>query len=286
MSSAPINHPEWAQNNSLTVPCDIDKSQPIQLNQNQRNLTEEEVTHAMKELNNSSFVRKFLKIERRYADPVEPTQKIGLISFVPAKGATPNQKGVYGYAKLRGNYGTEKEANERAEFIIRNVDSYHQIYHTYVGRPFPVTTSSDYANDTVEIDIRNTMVESISNSIKNKKEEEKKHVEEVQQKERELLKDVEKGEEEDLDRYIALKVKKAQVTWTYNETLKKMEEMKNIIIKARKEIEEMDKADENLIKNYFEKYQKARESSGLSSSAVDMKDTFMKYLVEDIDLGF
>ena len=30
-------------------------------------------------------------------------QRIGLLSFVPAKGATPNSKGIYGFAKMRGN---------------------------------------------------------------------------------------------------------------------------------------------------------------------------------------
>ena len=238
----------------------------------------------MKTLNNSSFVKKFLNVERRYADPVDPLQKIGLISFVPAKGATPNDKGVYGFAKLRGNYGTEVEASEKAEFLIRNVDSYHQIYHAYVGRPFPLTVCSDFSGETHEIDIRKSMVDSVSFSIKGKKDKEKKDIEEIQAREKELLEDTQKGEENPADYYTTLRVKKAQITWTYIETQKKMDEMKNIIIKSRNEINEMESTDDSFSKNYFEKYCEARKSSGLENS--NIKDSFMKFMVEDIDLGF
>ena len=114
-------HPEWEIENSLTSPSDRDPARTYQPNQGSRALTEEEVKNAMNTLNNKKFENFFLKVERRYADPVESMQRIGLFSFVPAKGATPNEKGVYGFAKLRGNYPTDQEANERAEYLIRNV---------------------------------------------------------------------------------------------------------------------------------------------------------------------
>ena len=277
-------HPEWEKENSLTSPSDRNVDRSYNPTQNHPELSEEEVVNAMKTLNNSSFVKKFLNVERRYADPVDPLQKIGLISFVPAKGATPNDKGVYGFAKLRGNYGTEVEASEKAEFLIRNVDSYHQIYHAYVGRPFPLTVCSDFSGETHEIDIRKSMVDSVSFSIKGKKDKEKKDIEEIQAREKELLEDTQKGEENPADYYTTLRVKKAQITWTYIETQKKMDEMKNIIIKSRNEINEMESTDDSFSKNYFEKYCEARKSSGLENS--NIKDSFMKFMVEDIDLGF
>lgn len=284
MTDTSINHPEWEKENSLTSPSDRNVDRSYNPTQNHPELSEEEVVNAMKTLNNSSFVKKFLNVERRYADPVDPLQKIGLISFVPAKGATPNDKGVYGFAKLRGNYGTEVEASEKAEFLIRNVDSYHQIYHAYVGRPFPLTVCSDFSGETHEIDIRKSMVDSVSFSIKGKKDKEKKDIEEIQAREKELLEDTQKGEENPADYYTTLRVKKAQITWTYIETQKKMDEMKNIIIKSRNEINEMESTDDSFSKNYFEKYCEARKSSGLENS--NIKDSFMKFMVEDIDLGF
>jgi hypothetical protein len=284
MTDTTVNHPEWEMENSLTTPSDRNPSRTYQPNQGHPALSEQEVVEAMKNLNNNSFTKNFLSVERRYADPVDHMQKIGLISFVPAKGATPNDKGIYGFAKLRGNYSTENEANEKAEFIIRNVDSYHQIYHAYVGRPFPMTTSRDYSGERKEIDIRKSMVDSVSASIRGKKDEEKKQIEEIQAREKELLEDTNKDEEKPSDRYTTLRVKKAQITWTYLETQKKLEEMKNIIIKSRIEIEELEKQDESYSTNYFQKYCDARKSSGLDNS--NIKDSFMKFMVEDVDLGF
>lgn len=273
------------QENSLTAPLDRDPDRTYKPNQGHRELSEEEVKNGMDVLNNNSYVKKFLKVERRYADPVEPMQRIGLISFVPAKGATPDADGFYGFAKLRGNYPTDQEASERAEFLIRNVDSYHQIYHAYVGRPFPLTTKSEFSSDISEIDIKKSMTESVSASIKSKKTDEHKQIVEIQEREKMLLEDTKEDVDKDpLEHYTVLRVKKAQIVWTYLETKKKLEEMKNIIIKTRDEIQKMEKESDTYAKQYFKKYCDARANSGLDTST--NKDTFMKFLVEEEELDF
>jgi hypothetical protein len=279
-----ITHPEHEVENSLTSPADRDPARTYKPNQGHRSLTETEVENAMIELNNMAFTKKFLYVERQYADPVEQMQRIGLVSFVPAKGATPNADGVYGFAKLRGNYPTEQEANQRAEFLIRNVDSYHQIYHTFVGRPFPLTVSSKYSAETSEVDIRKSMSESISSDVKNKKMEELKQIKEIEQREKELVADTKRETPDPLEHYTTLKVKKAQITWTYLETLKKVEEMKQIIIKTRAEIAQMDTEDATYSDQYFKKYCDARSESGLDMNT--HKDNFMQFLVEDAQLDF
>ena len=284
MSEQQLVHPEWEKENSLTAPSDRDPARTYQPNQGHPPLSEEDVVNAMSDLNNNTFVKKFLRVERRYADPVDPMQRIGLISFVPAKGATPNEKGVYGFAKLRGNYPTDAEASERAEFLIRNADSYHQIYHAYVGRPFPCTISSDYSEETSEIDLRKVMTESVSTSIKQKKNDERREIKEIEDREKQLLAEAKQEEEDPLDFYTTLRVKKAQVTWTYLETQKKLDEMKATIIKTREQIEKMEGESEEYSKNYFKKYCDARSESGLDNSV--NQDTFMKFLVEDVKLDF
>ena len=279
-----IKHPEWETENSLTAPSDRNPDRSYKPNQGSINLSEDEVVNAMDSLNNNSYVKRFLKVERRYADPVDPMQRVGLISFVPARGATPNDKGIYGFAKLRGNFATNTEANEKAEYLIRNVDSYHQIYHAYVGRPFPLCTTSDYSGESIEIDIRNNMKESISDNIKKKKKDEMKTMDEIKDREKELIEDTSKEEQDPADLYTTLRVKKAQLSWTYLETMKKVDEMKNSIIKARKEIEDMDEKDTSYKEVYLNKYLEARKKTGLD--VTNMKDSFMKYMVEDAELPF
>ena len=92
--------------------------------------------------------------ETYFCDPSIFNQQIGLVSFVPSKGATPDKDGFYGMMKIRGNYVNEEEANIKAEDLIRNVDSYHEIFHCKVGKPFPITNSTNFSEEIKEIDIK------------------------------------------------------------------------------------------------------------------------------------
>lgn len=284
MSKHVQDHPEWEKENSLTAPEDRDRENKWRPEQGAPQLSDEEVNSAMKDLNNTAFITKFPRVDRTYADPPPPLQNIGLLSFVPAKGAQPNKNGVYGFAKLRGNYATEQEADQRAEFLIRNVDSYHQIYHTYVGRPFPMTASSKYSADTNEIDIRKEMTESISNDVKQKKQDELKTVQEIKKREDELVADTKKEEVDPYDEYITLRVKKAQLSWTYLEHVKKMKEIKDIILRTRKEIEKLEEDNSEYKEKYYDKYMNARKDSGFKDTPEEMEANFLKFLVEDANL--
>ena len=161
---------------SLTTPHDRNPENKWKPQVGTSPLTNEEAEHAMKELNITSFTDKFPRVDRTFADPQIPLQTIGLLSFVPSKGAKPDEKGIYGFAKLRGNFATEMEASQKAEELIRNVDSYHNIFHVYTGRPFPITVSSDYSAIVDEVDIRKDMTKTISTSIKDKRDSEENKV--------------------------------------------------------------------------------------------------------------
>lgn len=279
-------HQELEKENSLTSPEDRDRENKWRPEQAAPTLTEVEVTLAMASLNNTAFTDKFPRVDRTYADPPPPLQSIGLISFTPAKGATPNENGVFGFAKLRGNYASPIEANQRAEFLIRNVDSYHQIYHTYVGRPFPITASSKYSAETDEVDIRRETTMAVSQNVKDKKAEEQRTVSEIKQREEALLESSRNEVADPYEEYITLRVKSSQLQWTYLEHQKKMEEVKGIILKTRKEIATLDTEYPDYQHSYYEKYMKARRDAGIKESEEESQNNFIKFLVEDADLGF
>ena len=279
-----VEHPEWQKENSLTTPEERDLENRWRPEQGAPALSEDEVNVAMSELSNTAYTEKFPRVDRTYADPPPPMQTIGLISFTPAKGASPNENGVFGFAKLRGNYNTTQEADQRAEFLIRNVDSYHQIYHTYVGRPFPITASSKYSAETSEIDIRKEATQSISSSIKDKKLEEQKNVDDIKKREEALLeetKNIEENGADPFDEYITLRVKKAQLLWTYNEHIKKLEEVRLLVLKTRNTIAEMDEKHDDYKDKYFDKYMKARTDAGIKDTKEDLQSNFMSFLVEE-----
>ena len=283
MATAQQKHPEWDKENSLTAPKDRDREKRWRPEQGAAALTEEEVKSAIESLDNTSFTDRFPRVDRTYADPPIPLQTIGLISFTPAKGAIPNENGVFGFAKLRGNYASQLEASQRAEAIIRNIDSYHQIYHTWVGRPFPVTASSKYSAETDEVDMRKDMVKSVSSSIKTKKDKEQREMQEIKKREEALLAEsrADPADADPYEEYITLRVKKAQLSWTYLEHIKKIEEIKEIIIRTRKELDIIDSKEPEFKTKYYEKYMKAREDVGLTLDKEKSGSNFMKFLVED-----
>lgn len=269
-----IDHPEWEKLNSLTTPGDM-PDKKVEFDLNAPPLSNDEMRNATEFL----IKKDFRQIEKRYTDPLIYGQKIGLVSFVPARGATPNANGVYGFAKLRGNFATLPEADEKANEIIRNFDSYHTIYYTEVGKPFPLTTSHIYSQESKQIDMQKEAANALSDEVKKKREKEQKEIEEIQSREKELLEDVKKPEEETLDKYITLHVKKSQLTWTYVETMKKLKAMITLIAKAKKEVNDMDKKFPEYKTQHREKYFETRRKIGFPDDHQD--ETFIKYLVED-----
>ena len=261
---------------SLLSPFDK-KNQQMRLNQT---FSEEEVDILKEKLNKDI---RDLQIDRYYADPNQHGQNICLVSFIPSTGATPDKDNIYGMMKVRGVYATEEEANERADFIIRNVDSYHEIFHCKVGRPFPVTEDNEFASTVNSIDIRKKTTELISKDILSKKKQEKEEMEGIQEREKNLLEESKKAQEGEpmdiFDEYITMNVKRAQLLWTYKETKEKLKQMKNSYLQSIQRIKEIDIEKPEFKEQYKEKYMSARRDAGIP----DEKNSFVEYLGLDIE---
>lgn len=268
------------QMSSLTAPwdraSDSDKYIPKQVT-----LTEPEVAAAMSELVVKDFVEKFPRVDKFYADPVIQNQVYCLHSFVPTKGAKPDEHGVYGFIKCRGTFATQREADERAEFLIRNVDSFHDVFTSYCGRPFPATVDKKYAQETNVVDIKNQIVKAVSEDVKAKVMKDKQVKDEMFEREQKLLQDskkAEKGEqvETPMERYVTLHVKRANLVHVYLETQKNLEKVKKSLLEAREEIREMDTENPEFQKDYMERYESARKEVGFDS--VKMDGTYLQYM--------
>ena len=248
-------------------------------------LSDEEVKEAVKELVINDYVLKFRKVEKCLLDPQVPyNQTYALISFCPSKGATPDSDGVYGMVKVRGTFSCQEDAALRAEYLIRNSDSYHSMLVCYTGHPIPLSKNKKYITETTEIDISKKAIEINSQEVRAKRDEESKVVKEMREKEKELLKDVSEDKVDDpLEQYIELMVKKAQLSWTYFENSKKLADIKTNIIKARDQLRETDsKNDGEYRKEGMKRYIEARQKNGIPTD----DNSFVKYLSEDLDLGF
>lgn len=265
---------------SLTAPGDRDTSEPVLRSSHQPPLTDRELADACDAKIKSL---KFPQIDRQYADPPIMNQKIVLVSFVPSRGAKPDADNIYGMMKVRGVFATEEEANERAEALIRNHDSYHEIYHAFVGRPFPVTNADGYEKELQTIDIRKKTVKLISEDILNKKREEEKEVREMQEKEKKLLEESKRAKEDlpedPYETYITDQVKRAQLIWTYRETMKKCLQMKDLIATVNETIAATEEAHPEFLGQYREKYLSARREAGITEE--NENESFIRYLGVD-----
>lgn len=250
-------------------------------------LSENEMKDATNELMATEFVEKFTK--RCTINPQDPPlqgQVYCMHSFIPMPEAKPDKNGLFGVMKCRGTFDTRQDADRRAEDLIRHVDSYHAIQTTYVGKPFPVCLDPKrFARDTKEVTLKNMMNAAIKENLKKESMEEKKEKEDLLNREQTLKEDVSKDMDPE-ERYAELSVKLAHLTYTYIETKRKLNDIKESILNSRKELEDMDDESSEYKESYMERIRQARESAGIKDG---MEDSFMKFMNRDIskeELGF
>ena len=258
---------------SLTAPWDKDTTEHKYVPK-QVVLTEEQVASAMDTLRVNDFVEKFPRVDKFYADPAIASQVYGLHSFVASKGAKPDEKGVYGFVKFRGAFATQQEADERAEFLIRNVDSFHDIYTSFCGRPFPLSHNKDFVKETAEVDIRDQIVKATSEDVAAKVKKDKQLKDEVLDREKKLLEDCSK-EESPLDRYTTLQVKRANIISAIIEARKKLDKWVGSLEKCREEIKQMDDADSSHRDAYMENYNTGRQAVGMNTA---IEGTYLQFM--------
>lgn len=272
---------------SLQTPIQT-KENPFKANVGAPALTEEQASRAVAELYDNVSLSIFPRVERKYADPVITNQVYALVSFVPSKEAQPDADGCFGMMKIRGVFATIEEADERAEYIIRNVDSYQSILTTFVGRPFPLIPhdAEKYGAKLNKIDINKKTEQVISKDVKSKRHQDNKEMTEIREREDKLKQDVkvEMGDLPDEEIYTTLRVKRSQLIYTFVENTKKMKELRELIYKTDTEIKDMDKKDSTLIEQYHQRYMDARRESGFTDEMIHDTDTFMKYLGDDVNL--
>lgn len=268
--------------NTLTAPADRDKEHLFDFNKDP--LTDLQVESAKEQLVDKEHLTQYPAQERAFADPSIEDQDYCLVSFIPSVTAKPDKDGIYGMVKVRGTYNNLEKCDKRAEFLIREVDSLHKIYIAGVGKPFPITNMSTFSKDINRIKIQDMLTE----ELQHEQTKEQKELEEMKQREKEILENNKKPQEElkpDIEeQYITNRVKKAQLTWTYINTMKKLEDMKANILGAREQIAKFDETNPELKDSYMDRYNAALKQVNLSQET----DSFIMYLENDgtDELGF
>lgn len=243
-----------------------------------------------------STIQPFENVPKIFIDPLFENQKYCLVSFTPSKGATPDKDGIFGMSKVRGVFHTVQEANDRAEWLIRNHDQSSVILTTFVGRPYPVCVDTKkYIEETNNVDLQTKISTTLKEEAREKREADKRAMAEMKEREETLLKDVEKPaveegssssqDPEDLfENYTMMRVKRAHLIFTYNEQVEKMEKMKQVLVDCDTAIRKTDAEDNDFKDRYMQRYNDARNEVGCKFDS-ETTATFMKYLDDDRELS-
>lgn len=231
-------------------------------------LTKTEYKEAKQELVKDTFVKfKFPKIYKTRIDPQINGQQYSLHSFIPAKGANPDKDGVYGIFKNRGNFNTLNEAYEHSELLVRTVDSVNEIFIGFVGKEFPLTLNSNWCPETKEVDVKNKLDDVAKAKYKEQREKEQKDMDEIMERQKKLLsdnKELKQESKDDLDYYIMLRVKFANLKLSKEDILTKLKNIEELLEKSKQEIKEMNDKHPEYQTEYMNKYKNACESSGIN----------------------
>jgi hypothetical protein len=239
---------------------------------------------------------KFDMRETRFCDPAIPGQSLALVSFVPARGAQPDARGIFGFAKIRGTFSSDVDSRVTEERLIEG-DSYHPIQTVRVGQPFPLVTSAqNFAAENIEVDVREEAIRTISQDVKKKRNIEKQNVETILQREKNLLEKSKRNlegnhepveddlEDQDLplEKYTTLRMKKAQLLHAYMENKKKLDEVKERVYETLSEIAKIDQDSPEFKENYKRRIASTRQAVGMETDF--SSDSFLQYLGDDFDL--
>jgi hypothetical protein len=231
------------------------------------NLNHEEYTAASSALKDTNFINlEFPRTRRVRVDPEIANQKYALISFIPSKGATPDDDGCFGVAKIRGVFSTVEEADEWASNLIRNYDSYAEIDFVFVGKEFPVMADNMvYVRETREVDVRKILDKTTKEYLDRKREQEKQQVEEIKQRQKELAELPQEEDKESLDYYIKLRVKRATSLMRKDEARNVVNQCNIVIDQTGAELATVEENHPEYAKEYLEQYQKVLQETGIKA---------------------
>ncbi|NP_078701.1 hypothetical protein LCDV1gp057 [Lymphocystis disease virus 1] len=119
------------------------------------------------------------------------------------------EKTIFGVAKVRGAFKTEKAARERACKIIKESDSLHSIMTCKIGVPFPLVTKG-YARELNSINLKEALTNAFTQSELTHKKELVNELKEIE-KRTDALKLETESAQDPIDVYITERVKSAHL---------------------------------------------------------------------------
>lgn len=250
-------------NTKVTEPACI-KANPVDTTRDP--LSSEELTAARQTLVHKDFINlQFPRTRKVRSDPEIIGQRFALISFIPSAGATPDEDGCFGVAKIRGCFNTVDDADDKSDDLIRNFDSYAEIDVVYVGKEFPVMKNNEvYVKETREVDIRNILDKNTRKYLEEKRKKEKEIIDDIKRRQKEIEETPEQEDKESLDYYIKVRVKRANAMMRKNEANSVIKQCATVIEKTGSELADIEEKHPEFTETYIDRYETVLKQSGIN----------------------
>lgn len=239
-----------------------------------REIQHSELRQAISDLVVDTLVKDYPKIERRLEDPEYNEQKYCLHSFIPSSGATPDKDGVFGIMKFRGAFKTIEDMQERTSYLIRNVDSYNRYFEGFVGKPFPVTVDTRYAERQEFIDVRNKISEVTAKHVAEERKKEKKDMEDLKMRQEKLQEKVDEESADPFTHYLEQRVKRSHLIFTVVGGKKTLNTYLHSIRKINAWLKEQDELHPDYKESFMDRFMEARRAVSIPDSDL----TLLQYI--------
>jgi len=283
--SAPFRIEEDHQNKCKTKPpqCILD----LHANSDRVPLTNAQLADAKEHCLHTDYLKLTFPRTRKFrVDPTINGQIYTLVTFIPSPNAIPDDHGCYGVFKVRGNFTTQLEAEQYAQFLLRNHDTLSDYDVTYVGRDFPLMKDNTcYTKETTEVNLQATVDDITKAHMKTKRLEERKEKEEVEKRHHKMISKRSSDEKDDddtsdpLEVYTKLRTKRAYAQLRIDECMKHHREATEALERVTKEIEEMDQEHPDFRSQFLSKYERGLDSVGADKA----QNSYIKYMKDDVD---
>lgn len=223
-------------------------------------LTKKELKEAKKVL-----IHKFPKVTRTKFDPPIPNQDILNISFMFLE---KPQNGVYGFFKPRGAYSLDannksKGADDRSEFLIKEVDSCHVIHQVNMGHWNPITNNEEYTLDQMDIQTKEQEIQLRDRAQKENHIKAQRQKREISEREEELRTNDKLDDPNSLEYYTTKQVSHHELKNYIKQGKEKLNDLKKKMRNIEKEIVVINKDHPTYVNQWLDLYNKERLKSGL-----------------------
>lgn len=284
-----LNNSEGKVKEALTILYKYIQANPFWRPSSDKPLCGEELDHAFEDLHVNQ-VAAFVKCDRKFNDPAINGQNYALYSFVPSESVKPDSEGLYGFIKIRGVFNRIEEAEEKSKELIQYFSA-NNIFICEVGKPTPLEEEVKAKENVIYVDNPEQQEGyklKLSELVADQTLKDKKNIEDVLKRKQLLEADVANSPEnrDPIDKYIELHVKRATNSFAYTKGQKQLDSMKNTVIKARKEIAEMDEQYPSLKDEYIKHYEDSKKDSGIDQANDEMALYIKEHVVKDYGLDF